>query len=350
MATTIQKYSDSELYKLIIKEGGEIVLDVGNSGKVTVNGDLDVLGDTTTIGSSELIVSDNTITVNDGETGAGVTLGTAGLIIDRGSLSNAFLFFDESLNTYRATGSGPGIVPGSFVMQEATGNLSGLYVSSLRPVDGQDLFLLGNNANGIVTVTGTTDYEKQIWPYTGSAITPLGSNPDKLETPIDDDALVNARAVIDYVRDYHLYNFQDRILAGDSTQTSVVTIDQEVDPLQTSRIEFTVDGVTSATLYENRLDVEELRLIDNAITVQNINGNLVLYGNNPTSPTGGDVQIDDHLNFTIQGDLLNPPTEGVTIYSKTLGDGGTGLFFINEDGTTDEFVSRNKALLYSIIF
>jgi len=38
------------------------------------------------------------------------------------------------------------------------------------------------------------------------------------------------------------------------------------------------------------------------------------------------------------------------LYSKTLADGGTGLFFINSDGTADELVSRNKALLYSIIF
>ena len=52
----------------------------------------------------------------------------------------------------------------------------------------------------------------------------------------------------------------------------------------------------------------------------------------------------------LESDPADPPAEGVTLYSKALGDGGTGLFFINEDGTQDEFVSRNKALLYSIIF
>jgi hypothetical protein len=347
MASTIQKYSDSELYKLIIKEGGEIVLDVGNSGKVTVNGDLDVLGDTTTIGSSELIVEDNTITLNSGETGGGITLNTAGLIIDRGTQNDAWLFFDERLTTIRNATS----ITGSFVMQEANGNLSGLYVSSIRPEDGQDLYLLGPNAVGVVTVTGTTDYEKQIWPYTGSAITVSPSADDKLSAPVDDDILVNVKGLKDYIRDYHLYNFQDRIITGSATPTSVIVFDQEDDPLATSRVEITVDAATpTMTIYENRVDVEELRLINNAITTPNINGNIVLYGNNPTSPTGGDVQIDDHLNFTIQGDLTNPPTEGVTIYSKTLGDGGTGLYFINEDGTKDEFVSRNKALLYSIIF
>lgn len=347
MASTILKYSDSELYKLIIKEGGEIVLDVGNSGKVTVNGDLDVLGDTTTIGSSELIVDDNTITLNNGETGSGITLNTAGLIIDRGTQNDAWLFFDERLESIRNSTT----IPGSFVMQEATGDLSGLYVSSVRPVDGQDLYLLGDNAAGVVTVTGTTDYEKQIWPYTGSNISANPLNDDKLAAPVDDDILVNVKGLKDYIRDYNVYNFQDRIITGSSTPTSVIVIDQEDDPLETSRIELSVDAATpTLTVYENRLDVEELRLIDNTITTPNINGNIVLYGNNPTSPTGGDVQIDDHLNFTIQGDLASPPSEGVTIYSKTLADGGTGLYFVNEDGTADEFVSRNKALLYSIIF
>jgi len=62
------------------------------------------------------------------------------------------------------------------------------------------------------------------------------------------------------------------------------------------------------------------------------------------------VQIDGWQNFMLESDPANPPAEGVTLYSKTLADGGTGLFFINQDGTQDEFVSRNKALLYSIIF
>lgn len=346
MASTIQKYGNSDLYKLIIAEGGEIILDVGNTGKVTVNGNLDVLGDSTSIGSSDLIVDDNTITVNNGETGSGITLNTAGLIIDRGTQNDAQMFFDERLDTIRSGST----VTGSFVLQESTGDLSGLYVSSVRPEDGQDLYLLGDNASGVVTVTGTTDYEKQIWNYTGSNITFNSGNDDKLVAPNDDDILVNARGLLDYVRDYHVYNFQDRIITGSSTPTSVIVVDQEDDALETSRISFSVDGTEVAVIYENRMEVESVVLNDNTVSVIDINGDLILKGNNPSSATGGDVQIDDHLNFTIQSDLASPPAEGVTVYSKTLADGGTGLYFINEDGTNDEFVSRNKALLYSIIF
>ena len=53
--------------------------------------------------------------------------------------------------------------------------------------------------------------------------------------------------------------------------------------------------------------------------------------------------------FTRQTDPATP-ADGVTLYSKPLADGGTGLFFVNEDTTADEIASRNKALLFSIIF
>jgi hypothetical protein len=44
------------------------------------------------------------------------------------------------------------------------------------------------------------------------------------------------------------------------------------------------------------------------------------------------------------------PADGVTFYANAAGDGGTGIYFKNDTGISDELVSRNKALLYSIIF
>lgn len=74
------------------------------AGDVTIGGDLTVLGTTTTVESSVVTVSDNIFTLNDGETGAGVTLGTSGIEIDRGTLSNSTWLWDEA-NDYW-TGSG----------------------------------------------------------------------------------------------------------------------------------------------------------------------------------------------------------------------------------------------------
>lgn len=65
-----------------------------------VNGDLTVTGTTTTVNSSETLVADNLITLNAGEVGAGVTSGSAGIEVDRGSEDNASLQWNETLDVW----------------------------------------------------------------------------------------------------------------------------------------------------------------------------------------------------------------------------------------------------------
>lgn len=68
---------------------------------LTINGNLTVLGDTTTINVETLTVQDNLIEINSGEAGAGVTAGTAGIDINRGSELNAQIIWDEANDTIR---------------------------------------------------------------------------------------------------------------------------------------------------------------------------------------------------------------------------------------------------------
>ena len=63
---------------------------------VTVSGDLSVLGTLTSINSNNTEITDNIITLNQGEVGAGVSLGSAGIEIDRGSESNVRFAWDET--------------------------------------------------------------------------------------------------------------------------------------------------------------------------------------------------------------------------------------------------------------
>jgi len=51
---------------------------------VTIDGDLKVLGNTSTISSTDTEIVDNTIVLNSGETGPGVSLNVSGIEIDRG--------------------------------------------------------------------------------------------------------------------------------------------------------------------------------------------------------------------------------------------------------------------------
>ena len=75
-------------------------------GNVVITGDLTVRGSQTVLNTSTLEVEDNVIVLNQGETGAGVTAGTAGIEIDRGTASHQFLIFDETDDLWKIGVSG----------------------------------------------------------------------------------------------------------------------------------------------------------------------------------------------------------------------------------------------------
>lgn len=342
MSTKIANYG-VDLYKIILNENGVFDIDIGGeNGVLNINGNLNVTGTTTTVGSSDLVVTDNTITVNNGESGPGVTLGTAGLIIDRGVYLDAEFLYDESLDSYLN-----GVVQqfdGAFSLRKSDGTPLGIYVSHINAGEGNDLNLLPGQTVGVVTVTGTVDYEKQVFPYTGNSITPNVSNDNRLEAPYDPDTIPNIQSVIDYVRDYHLYNWQDAIKAPTPDGDSSVKVFDSEGGASSSRVEITIDGGIVARFSSLNTIVEDIRIEDSTITTTTTNGNLTLAANGT-----GSIYTAFPFEIAKSSDPI-APADGVKLYSKTEADGGTGLFFINENNTNDELISRNKALLYSIIF
>ena len=67
-------------YIIKVQPGGTITLDTGPvQGNVIFTGNFTVGGQQTIVNSTNLDVQDNIITVNHGETGAGVTLNQSGL-------------------------------------------------------------------------------------------------------------------------------------------------------------------------------------------------------------------------------------------------------------------------------
>ena len=73
------------------------------SNDVVINADLTVTGTTTTVDSTVVTVADNIMVLNEGETGAGVSLGSAGIEIDRGTLPNTSWVFDETTDQWGFT-------------------------------------------------------------------------------------------------------------------------------------------------------------------------------------------------------------------------------------------------------
>jgi len=80
-------------------------------GETTIN-NLNVTGTFAKIDVTSLTVEDNTILLNSGEASAGVTLGKAGLEIDRGSESNYLVIFDEATDKLKIgiTGSESNVI------------------------------------------------------------------------------------------------------------------------------------------------------------------------------------------------------------------------------------------------
>ena len=73
---------------------------------VIITGNLTVQGSQTAIETTNTTLKDNIIVLNDGETGAGVTLGTAGIAVARGSLANVALRWNELINKWELTNDG----------------------------------------------------------------------------------------------------------------------------------------------------------------------------------------------------------------------------------------------------
>ena len=69
---------------------------------IVIVGDLTVQGTTTTVNSATLEITDNIIVVNNGETGAGVSGGNAGMRADRGTLPDALMVWDELNDRWEA--------------------------------------------------------------------------------------------------------------------------------------------------------------------------------------------------------------------------------------------------------
>lgn len=121
-----------------------------------------------------------------------------------------------------------------------------------------------------------------------------------------------------------------------------------------TNILFKVSGDDILTVFNNRVELASVQIIGNEISNINSNEDLVL-----NSSGVGTVKIKDILEITktpgdddANIDPIGPlvPEDGIKVYSKNQGPGGTGLYFVNDDEVQGEFISKNRALIYSMLF
>jgi hypothetical protein len=63
---------------------------------IIIDGNLTVSGSTTSVETTNSTITDNTIVLNEGETGTGITAGTSGIEVDRGTADSATFLFNEA--------------------------------------------------------------------------------------------------------------------------------------------------------------------------------------------------------------------------------------------------------------
>ena len=141
-------------------DGGTITNDL------TINGNLTVQGTTITANTETVLIEDNLLVINATESGSGVSLGHAGIEVERGSETNYLFYFQESDDTFRIGISGSlqpvatredTPISNGYARWNATqyrfDTVSGVSVSSLDT----DLALNGHciNYGTILTVSGS---------------------------------------------------------------------------------------------------------------------------------------------------------------------------------------------------
>lgn len=357
MTTKVVNVANGD-YKVIVQDGGDITLDTGEHGTTTITGNLVVSGDTTYAFVSDMQVEDNTIKINvNGGSASGIPLGSptngrAGLEIERGGsgeFADAWFVFDETVkHIYLAAEK-----QGTFVFKRNTGGsgeLAGIQTCHINS-KGQDLYLLVDPDNpsgtGVITVSGMNSYERNVLDFSAwDLIPPTG--PIVASKP---DAIPNVQAVVDYLNSQLAFLELPKIKEAD-TIVEVFDAQGPLSPYRPtgytapadSKITFTVDNVEKGQFNADGLNVDNVRILLNTVSNTDAGADLIL------SAVNSNIKVDGYLNLVDQATSPSSASGVNKLYSKaTLGMGKSGVFFVNTT-TSDELVSRRRALGFSMIF
>jgi len=360
---TVQVSGD---YNIKTGEGNTILLDTGtNAGEVRVTGNLVVLGDTLTVEAENLNVQDNIIILNYGETGQGVTLRYSGIQVDRGFYADSSqvtpttILWDETSETWQIAQGTP---EDGFNFTDSKLKLSQILTDA--DTDEGDLTLIAAGT-GVVKVIGTLNYEQQV------------THPDDIPNKqYVDDAIQNSPT-------YQIKKDNTRVIVFDKDDAlSAASFTPAIGPYLTqpdiSEIAFIVDNKRVAVMTADHFEMRGLTIFTEDLVGDDITSN---FGGNSNRENAEAVVIQaDNTNANIRletngtGKVVIPnmisyeqltlpitynsvKVSGATLlYGTTPGVGTTGLSFINTrtsslgSYTTGELISKDRALLFSMLF
>jgi hypothetical protein len=339
-------------YNIKTKGGGTITFDTGidpitnDPGNVNIVGNLLVTGDLTSVSSSNLEIVDRILVLNKGEdTGnAGVSLIYSGIEINRAASDSAAFVWDENSDSWIiATGSNDDdLTVNTNNYSFNNSNLKLRRILTDASTDSGDLTLIGTGT-GVVKVAGTTNYRLQV---------------------TDNDDIPNK----DYV-DFSILNNPTFQIRAPSQDTRVIIADKDVlpniastggslafyqnatgrpissDGASESGIGFLVDNALTATFYSNRVVLQSLEIVDSEIRHDSSNENIFIN-------TNGTGKLQTNYAIQLDNNAVSPAivSGSHVIYSRSQSAGKSGIYFVNTENTRDELVSKNRALLFSMLF
>jgi len=310
------------------------------TGTVVITGSLNVLGQTTTVASTNAAIKDNVLILNSGETNSYVTLGTSGLIIDRGNganLSNAAtLLYNDAAGLDGFTWHTSDISGRGIFEFKAAGGVSAIRVNAIR-IDENSAprvggyprlnFFGSDNSGAVISVAGTANYETRVI--------------DKDDIPnkayVDIQIAANQSSV-DNIR---------KIKQGPAGSETYVQLNDISVTGQPSSIELGINQLPVATISQGSVVFPGLAFTNQTITALSGSGNADLY----LEPTGtGSVILRRALRITNQALPPISNTNTTAIYTTgVVGPGGTGVYYLNSLAS-GEFISRKRAIIYGLIF
>ena len=311
---------------------------------VTITGDLTVLGTSTSIKSTDTDIVDNTIVLNSGEIGPGVSAGVSGIEIDRGDgvtvgQEIAGIRFSESLSGWEVNnglGTWTPIVIGSGFS----------LVTDLDPHLGGDL-----NVNGWDIVTETAVDINLLTGANGSMLLSTTTSGDITLSAADIVSITAVSGTLDLISGSNttltsgdtVVVIAQNLLSLNSAANDIILSTDVANIVLTANTGVGITATTSdVTLAATATAVTLTAGTDITLTAAN---DLVL------TATAGLLKIEQEITLIEQ--TIPILGDGIALYNKlsagVAGEGGTGLYFVN-DTVTDELVSKKKAIAYSIIF
>jgi len=237
---------------------------------------------------------------------------------DTTTINTATLSVEDTFIEVARNNSGTTLDAGVYVNRGTAGDNAVFYWD-----ESEDNFIIGTTTNN----AGTSPLTNITYQNIKVATTPSDANHATSKAYVDAQVVTASG----------MTNFS---IVGDDSTGVIVGDGDDVKIAGGSNISATVTNPDTITVSLNQA-LSEI----NSITASTSNGSLTLISNGT-----GDIIVNDTLTFS--GDASTPTAASVTkLYSKTVGGGGTGVFFINSavgSGTEDELISKKKATALAI--